>query len=658
MDTKQLLAKQVREQIEALCRVLGTAEGQKADPGHLDQAAVASRMLSGTLSLVGFAEWEQALVGYVEVLTAYRDAGVPWDERVAGVTSELAQAEETLADELDNNDALDAINVDGIALQSLRNEMVAVIDAMPESVPEPAPEVQSQPAPAASPAAPGVASTPPTPQPQAVSVAAEDPRRAIQSAVANLMNCDLGGDPAAAQHELARLSLLASSLQRTVAGSGEPDWSVSLSTLAESLDHAGVAVGHDRRCRVTFKVTAGDETTDRRILELAEGIIRNFAADIVSRFDGEAIEISIFVSVNDGALRVRVSDTLDQFLRDSPIDMEDQLAFYPSLRAVNRTLRFLNGVLWVEPADDPECRFAFSLPASIEREPLLVWGDEFAMRAGQFSHSLPLAEENIMREGGIEHVRVDGKRVPLMRLDSIYTGARAVGDTIIVAGALERRIAFVAPREYQNGFGSLNITTSDWFSAPHMSARTLSGSQLPVVDVDHLISAYLQLIGTMGSTDSSGGLGGDSQELERRQATSLASAEPAPAENDSTSQVDVLVVEQNETTQRELSAVLRKANLNVHVVGDVASAGPVLATSSPKLIISEFRMPTMAAKEIVDLLKRDGRTTPVLVTTSQTGRTAELLVEKLGAQGYLNKPIVGDQVSSRVQDFLVRDVQV
>jgi len=60
----------------------------------------------------------------------------------------------------------------------------------------------------------------------------------------------------------------------------------------------------------------------------------------------------------------------------------------------------------------------------------------------------------------------------------------------------------------------------------------------------------------------------------------------------------------------------------------------------------------MAAKKLVDKLKNEGWHIPVLVTTSQKGKTADLLVEKLGVNGYLSKPLEAEDVASRIQDIL------
>jgi CheY-like chemotaxis protein len=102
----------------------------------------------------------------------------------------------------------------------------------------------------------------------------------------------------------------------------------------------------------------------------------------------------------------------------------------------------------------------------------------------------------------------------------------------------------------------------------------------------------------------------------------------------------------------ELTSILSQNQVRAAFVGRVEEAVDVIQTRAPRLIISEFRMPSMAAKKLVDKLKNEGWHIPVLVTTSQKGKTADLLVEKLGVTGYLSKPLEAEDVASRVQDIL------
>jgi two-component system chemotaxis response regulator CheY len=112
------------------------------------------------------------------------------------------------------------------------------------------------------------------------------------------------------------------------------------------------------------------------------------------------------------------------------------------------------------------------------------------------------------------------------------------------------------------------------------------------------------------------------------------------------------VIEQSESTRSALTDILARQRVRASFAGDVEEAISLIGTRQPRVIISEFRIPTMAAKKIVDRLRAEGRNIPVLVTTSQSGKTADLLVEKLGASGYLSKPLSAAQVASQLSGFL------
>jgi len=65
-----------------------------------------------------------------------------------------------------------------------------------------------------------------------------------------------------------------------------------------------------------------------------------------------------------------VTDDGDNFVSDSRLDNDEQLAFYPRLRTVINRLSRYRGVLWVEPGRGPRARATLSrrdLPARRRR---------------------------------------------------------------------------------------------------------------------------------------------------------------------------------------------------------------------------------------------------------------------------------------------------
>ncbi|MDP3939949.1 MAG: response regulator, partial [Deltaproteobacteria bacterium] len=254
-----------------------------------------------------------------------------------------------------------------------------------------------------------------------------------------------------------------------------------------------------------------------------------------------------------------------------------------------------------------------------------------------------------------QHVEVDGGRVALFRLDGLYNEAPTGGDTIVVIGSVEKRIAFFAPGP---GAAKEAHVSHDavpaWHGAPSQVVR-LDGRRLPLLDADHVVEAYHAATGTMNTETVSGGVQDETELQTPHQAASRVDV-PAPpdsySEDKGENGVDVLVVEQSESMRDALSTILSDRHVRATCVRDIDEAIDLIESREPRLIISEFRMPTMAAKQVVDALNRRGKRTPVLVTTSQTGNTADLLVEKLGVSGYLSKPLDPAQVTTAVNTYL------
>ena len=117
-------------------------------------------------------------------------------------------------------------------------------------------------------------------------------------------------------------------------------------------------------------------------------------------------------------------------------------------------------------------------------------------------------------------------------------------------------------------------------------------------------------------------------------------------------ELEILVVEQSENMRETLNRIFTQAHVSAEFADGLEEALKLLDKHSPRLIISEFRMPSMAAKVLVDGLKKQGKHIPVLVTTSQTGQTADLLVTKLGAAGYLSKPLNVQDVTAQIGSYL------
>jgi len=180
----------------------------------------------------------------------------------------------------------------------------------------------------------------------------------------------------------------------------------------------------------------------------------------------------------------------------------------------------------------------------------------------------------------------------------------------------------------------------------------IDGRRVPLLDAGDILRAYLSITGTLSidALPASAPEHVESPSARLEPAPEAASA-PEP-EEEMPGEAEVLVVEQSETTRTTLQDILSRQKIRATFATEVEEALDLIAASPPRVIISEFRIPTMAAKKILDRLREAGQEIPVIVTTSQTGKTADLLVEKLGAAGYLSKPLSVNQVTSHLSGYL------
>jgi twitching motility two-component system response regulator PilH len=376
-------------------------------------------------------------------------------------------------------------------------------------------------------------------------------------------------------------------------------------------------------------------------------------SDVFERCDEPKLEIDIDCCERHGALHWSLRDNGENFLSDSKLDHDDQVAFYPGLRHVVRTLREHHGMLAVEPNGGRQTRFEFTLPTTTHAEALWLWeknGTWMAARGVQIVDVIPVETDTRREDAYGEYVALDTRRVPLLSLDAIFPEAPTGGSHIAVLGLLEKAVAFYVPGEgVQKSGVVLGDSIPVWKGIPHDVVR-VDGRRAPLLDAGDILRTYLSITGTLN-------VEAVPVAAQMRDAPPLRVSPSAPrhasdatAENDGA--IEVLVIEQSETTRTMLNDILSRQRIRASFASDVDEALSLITAHAPRVIISEFRIPTMAAKKIVDRLREAGQDIPVIVTTSQSGKTADLLVEKLGAAGYLSKPLSASQVTSNLSSYL------
>ena len=682
MDTRTLFVKQVSAHAQTMHELLTSAGGVTLGAEMAERGLVTTRMLAGTTSLMELAEWTRLFEAYGSLLGKYRSLSHPWDDRIASVTSEIIEREEALvtSHEEDPERPFSAA-VAAVELEALCVEIAALEEECDAYEPPPAVEPKV-PAPDATPAAPvALDSIGAEPIPPAPPVPADAPLPGITNRLAeslermqarfhssewvsrewsSAMATDI-------RRELSILEIFARSACRIIDGEAPPALDsvrCDLSPVSVVLDDFSAELCNGSGRDLSVAISAAHVDVHPNVVLSLTTILQSMVRDIFSRCDGQSLSVNINVTEAKGALRIVVTDDGDNFLSDAPLDHEDQLAHYPGLRAAMQLLSECNGVLWVEPAHNRDARFEFTMPAAMDPLPLIIWGqgaDSFSARASQVCDTVPATSDKRGSDSHGEFVEVEGRRVPLVRLDALYTDAPGAGDTIAVLGCVEKRVAFYVPGTNVAANGRLaNDDVALWKGAS-LKVADVHGQRVPVVEAGRILSSYHDVTGA-NSDQLSGGATEDDKELSNSQAAPTSGVTAPPDTNSETqtsaghavptSAVNVLVVEQSESMRDELTGILERHQVKAAFADGVEEALSLMGNGELQLIISEFRMPTMAAKVLVDQLRQSGQSVPVLVTTSQTGKTADLLVEKLGVSGYISKPLSSDQVSDTLTSYL------
>jgi CheY-like chemotaxis protein len=649
MDSRSLFAKQVRSQCETLCELLACSAGHPVPETVLERCKVSIRMLAGTMLVLGLSDWERLLRALESLLTVHGERRIAWDERVAQLIFEMIEKEELLASCHEREGEAGGRNA--VPEQEVE-ALIAEVDALRQES-ELAPSI------------PQAASTPGSGE-RFSRVASEfsGACERVLAAVSSEAWQSRSADTAFVEdlrRGLGTIEFYAQAMDRIVASVEETMVTpkCDLTPLETALGDFAVELTRGTGRALSVQLRAGDIEIEPGLLPAAYWILHAMVADVFERCDEPSIEVDIDVYDRYGALYWRVRDNGETFFSDSRLDHEDQLAFYPGLRHVVRTLREHRGTLAVEPNGGADGRFEFTLPASTQAEALVIWdqgGKAFATRAVQVVEVISSQTELRREDAYGEYVTIESRRIPLLNLDALFPDAPGGRSHLAVVGLLEKRVAFYVPGEGVCKAGViLGDTMPSWKGIPHDVAR-VDGRRVPLMDAGDVLRGYLSITGAI-SPDAPPEVAEAAMEsflmTPPPDVSTLAESRPAdaiPTEREDT--VEVLVVEQSESTRNALTEILARQRIRASFAGDVEEAIHLIGTRRPRVIISEFRIPTMAAKKIVDRLRQEGRDIPVLVTTSQSGKTADLLVEKLGASGYLSKPLSATQVASQLSGFL------
>jgi CheY-like chemotaxis protein len=693
LDSTSLFLAQVNQHAEVLGGLLGGAAQEPIDRGLLGRCIVSTRMLSKSVSLMELPEWQALLDPFQALLELYRDRNLPWDERIADATSAIIEKEDTLVAGagvlFELREAVPAEEL--LALSREVNEIAQcaadapAADALP--VGTTASAANAQPEGNAAAAANRAEARGGGPDDRTRTAPPEDPARAgaaksgpiLEKGMAELRRRaeaigwgaagqDTAGQGAASspspelddlRADLLVIGFHAFSMERIVGaatGVRSVPFVDGLTPLRAAVEDHAVSSAAARGRSVDLAFSPGEKLPiDARLLQPLYVVLQHLVSDVLLRCGRDDLRVEIGVEEKHGAYRWTLRDNGENFVSDSHVDRDEFLAFYPGLREARKILGDLHSLLWVETDGTEGTRFAFTVPPTLQDRSFVVWeNDSIAVLSSQLSGLYRAGEIETNSDSHGERVSADGRWVPLLRLGQVFSHGPADGDRIAVIGSLEKRVAFFVEGEGRAEKGA-------WKKDGGAAGRGMDGgvvkigdARIPLVEANGVLQKYMSIVDTAPDEQVSGGVDEVVSVSSHTQANREKDA-PAPPESSSKkNEVDVLVVEENEALRRSLAAILQESGLTVKTAGGLDTAMAFLEAGRPAVVISDFRVPTMAAKAIADRLSRDGCKTPVLVTTNQTGKNADVLVARLGVSGYITKPVRGEDVIALVTECAMK----
>ena len=552
MDSRALFARQVRSQCETLCELLACTAGSLVPEPTLERCKVSIRMLAGTMLVVDLADWTRLLEAVESLLTVIGQRKLAWDERLAQLIFELIEKEELLASCHEREGEVGGRNA--VSTQEVE-ALITEVDALREECER------------AEPALVAVTEIP-------VEVERMGRVATELGAACERVLAEIGSEPwqsrsvdavavEALRRSLGTIEFYAQAMDRIVASVEESVASpkCDIVPIETALGDFASELVRETGRELEIRVHADGLEMEPALMPAAYWIMHAMVADVFERCDEPKIEIDIELKDRNGAIHCRLRDNGENFLSDSRLDHEDQLAFYPGLRHVIRTLKELHGTLAVEPGGGKEARFVFTLPSTTMSEALVVWeraGHTFAARAAQVV-DVVAASGNLRKAGSYgEHIMIDGRRVPLFKLDVLFPDAPPGNSHIVVLGALEKHVAFYAPGE---GVPKLGVVLGDtipvWRGIPHDVVR-VDGRRVPLMDADDILRGYLSITGTLNNEMSSTGSEPDrrGRDLVHDPVEEVADPPVEPASAGRPGDPEILVIEQSESTRNALTDIL------------------------------------------------------------------------------------------------------
>jgi CheY-like chemotaxis protein len=118
----------------------------------------------------------------------------------------------------------------------------------------------------------------------------------------------------------------------------------------------------------------------------------------------------------------------------------------------------------------------------------------------------------------------------------------------------------------------------------------------------------------------------------------------------------ILVVDDNEINCEVVSEILKSDGFPVEIALGGRAALEKLETDCPDLMILDLMMPEISGEDVMKIIKTKEslRSLPVILLTARASQDDRLMGLSMGADDYLAKPVIGEEIKLRVANILSR----
>ena len=116
----------------------------------------------------------------------------------------------------------------------------------------------------------------------------------------------------------------------------------------------------------------------------------------------------------------------------------------------------------------------------------------------------------------------------------------------------------------------------------------------------------------------------------------------------------ILLIEDDAASADSLKTLLELHGYRVQVARDGGQAHSAFHMRRPDFVITDLILPGENGFELIDRMKRSDESVPVLVLSAVSLEDARALTERLGADGYLTKPAVPDELLAEIKEIAQR----